>query len=244
MLRFFIYPSSYSGSEITLSQEQFHYLSTVLRKKSGDLLQIVVERQLLIDARIVSLTTRILTIEVISQVSISSGRRRLVLVQGLPKQDKMGEIIRKCTEIGVDDVVPVMMARCVPQWDARQAEQRVERWSKIAHEASQQSHRISIPVIHPLMTLDEMMTQFSGADLRIVAWECEQEISLKSVLQNPIYANAHTIVVVIGPEGGLEFSEAELLRASGFVTVSISDTVLRVENAGFLTLGNIWYELS
>ncbi len=243
MLRFFVHSSALSYSEIALTREQFHYLSHVLRKKAGDLLEIVVEDQALLKARISSLTSHILTIEIISESPISLNRLRLVLLQGLPKQDKMGDIIRKCTEIGVDDIVPVMMKRCIPQWDERQAKERIERWTKIAVEASQQSHRVSIPVVHPLLNLDAVITQFSGLDLKILAWECEQDVSLKMILRNPAYSEVKTIGIVIGPEGGIDAEEVDQLRLAGFVTASISDTVLRTENAGFLTLSNIRYEL-
>jgi 16S rRNA (uracil1498-N3)-methyltransferase len=242
MLRFFVRPTDINGCDISLTREQYHYLATVLRKKVGDSLEIVIESVCMMTAQIQSLDSRLLQIKIVSEHPISAKRCRLVLVQAIPKGDKMGDIIRRCTELGVDEFVPVMMSRCVPQWNAKQLLDRVGRWEKIAHEASQQAHRVSVPVVHPVMTLQDVAMHFKDADLKLVPWECEQDHDIKSVLKKA--SPMGTVVVVIGPEGGIDATEIDFLHSQGFSAVSISDTILRVENAGFLTFGVIRYEFA
>ncbi|HBS60239.1 MAG TPA: 16S rRNA (uracil(1498)-N(3))-methyltransferase, partial [Firmicutes bacterium] len=72
---------------------------------------------------------------------------QVILVQGLPKGDKLELIIQKCTELGIAEIWPVHTVRSVVRLNVQKAEERRERWQRIAMEAAKQCKRQRIPVI-------------------------------------------------------------------------------------------------
>ena len=164
---------------------------------------------------------------------------RISLLQGLAKGDKMEFIIQKAVEIGAAEIFPVAMAHSVVALEPDRAEKKVERWQKIAEAAAKQSKRDTIPAVHEVLTLDQILQQEKW-DLLLVAYESENKVSLKEVLQS--HKEAMTIGVVIGPEGGLSTEEVEAAQKQGGIAVSLGRRILRTETAGLVTATAILYE--
>jgi 16S rRNA (uracil1498-N3)-methyltransferase len=170
------------------------------------------------------------------RLSISEPRCRITLYQCLPKTGKMETIIQKCVEIGVFAIVPVVSKRCVTRIEDRDVTARIERWQRVALEASKQSGRGRIPEVR----LPENISRIDSGkhDLFLTADEEEKAFTLKNALK----ANGQSkdVGLLIGPEGGLERSEAE--NIPGAVRFTLGNRILRTETAGMAVTAMILYE--
>ncbi len=140
------------------------------------------------------------------------------------KFDRLEWALEKLTELGVTGISPVIAQRTEKHL-AKAAEARVERWRKIAREASQQSRRIAPPQIADPVALKQAIAEIQGS--RIVLAETEEQLSLKTALiecQPPL-------ALAFGPEGGWSEAELELFAASGWKAASLGHTILRAETA-------------
>lgn len=165
----------------------------------------------------------------------------VTLLQGIPKGDNMELIIQKNIELGVNTIVPVMMERSVVRFkDDREKEKKAERWNRIAMEASKQCGRLKVPQVLRPMTLREALLRLEPGGLRLVPYENEQELRLKSVLRD---SRLSSVSFLIGPEGGIAEAELSALKTADFVSVSLGKRILRTETAGFAVMSAIRYEL-
>jgi 16S rRNA (uracil1498-N3)-methyltransferase len=155
-------------------------------------------------------------------------RRPLALTVAISiiKFDRMEWAIEKCTELGIARIVPVIAHR-TDKHLASAAPKRVERWRRIAREASEQSRRSSPPEVYEPMKLTDAVS--IPADMRIVLDESEHSMLLKEALQGA--ANSGDLLLAFGPEGGWTADESQLLRASGWIAASLGRTILRAETA-------------
>jgi 16S rRNA (uracil1498-N3)-methyltransferase len=151
---------------------------------------------------------------------------RLTLVLSIFKFDRMEWAIEKCVELGTSRIVPVVAQRTEAHL-AKAAQKRVERWQRIALQASEQSRRASAPEILQPQTLQAAVTAAGGT--RIVLAESEERIMLKDTLQRPLAAGE--ITLAFGPEGGWTESELELFQGTGWIAASLGSTILRAETA-------------
>ncbi len=166
----------------------------------------------------------------------------ITLYQGVPKGDKFAQVVKQCTEIGVSEFVPVIMARSISRPDEKTAAKKVERWRKIAHEAAGQSRRGIIPKVADMMSLEDSVKKLSG-DRAIVFYESGGE-GLKDILNDFKRENVHSADIFIGPEGGFEPSEVEALKNAGARVATLGRRILRTQTAPLAASANIIYELS
>lgn len=165
----------------------------------------------------------------------------LVLVQGIPKGDKMELIIQKATELGVREVCPVLTERTVAQVPAERRRSRLQRWQVIAKEAARQCGRQRIPDISEITSLNDLWNRLSPDSCKLICWE-EEGSGLKDFLRSRKSPPGAPVYLFVGPEGG--FSQAEVARGSerGAVAVSLGKRILRTETAGLVGLSLILYE--
>ena len=238
MHRFFI-PKPFK-EEMQITGRDAHHIIDVLRMVPGDRLQVVVDDGISFVGEITAVGTN--TVTVAAREFLRDSHEpdvRISLLQGLAKGDKMEFIIQKAVEIGVTDIYPVAMSHSVVVLESSKADKKVERWQKIAEAAAKQSKRDSIPTVHEVMKLDQILQQEKW-DLLLVAYESENQVSLKEVLQS--HKEAMTIGVVIGPEGGLSNEEVAVAKEYGGIAVSLGRRILRTETAGLVAATAILYE--
>ncbi len=140
------------------------------------------------------------------------------------KFDRLEWALEKLTELGVTGISPVIAQRTEKHL-AKAAEARVERWRKIAREASQQSRRIAPPQIADPVALKQAIAEIQGS--RIVLAETEEQLSLKAALKEC----QPPLALAFGPEGGWSEAELELFSSSGWKAASLGHTILRAETA-------------
>jgi len=161
----------------------------------------------------------------------------ITLVMSVYKFDRMEWAIEKLTELGVAEIAPVI-ARRSEKHLVQAATKRVERWRRIAHEASQQSRRSDVPVIQEPLSLAECVRRESDA-VRIVLAEQERSTTLRKALEAAIDeagVEAPSFQIAIGPEGGWSPEEEGLFDANGWKAVSLGPRILRAETAAITAL--------
>jgi 16S rRNA (uracil1498-N3)-methyltransferase len=161
----------------------------------------------------------------------------VTLVLAVYKFDRMEWALEKATELGVAAVAPVI-ARRTEKHLALAAEKRAERWRRIVHEASQQSRRSDVPLIHEPGPLAARARAASGAT-RIVLAEQERTTTLRHAIEEAVAAaesEMPALEIAIGPEGGWAPEEEALFDANGWRATSLGPRILRAETAAIAAL--------
>lgn len=160
----------------------------------------------------------------------------VVMVLSIFKFDRMEWAIEKCVELGVTRIVPLIAQRTEAHL-AKAAQKRVERWQRIARQASEQSRRVSVPEISQPLTLQAAVIAASGT--RIVLAESEENLMLKDALQD----STDGITLACGPEGGWTDSELKLFHGADWIAASLGSTILRAETAVIVAAAITFAEL-
>jgi len=163
---------------------------------------------------------------------------KAILIQGIPKASKMDYIIQKTTELGICEIYPCELKRCVAKIDNVK---KIERWQKIAKEAAQQSGRGIVPKINNPINLLQAIQILKSADISFTCYECAEEYTLKSTLTS--YKNPKAVAYLIGPEGGFDKCEIEQLENEGIKIITLGKRILRTETAGEAVLSMLMYEI-
>ena len=238
MHRFFI-PRPYAD-EMEIDGIDARHIYTVLKMKPGEKVQIVSDDGVTALAQIAETAPGRTVVKCLKVIAESHEPAvKITLAQGLVKGEKMDFIIQKAVELGVSRIVPLAMEHSVVRYDGDKAAKKRERWQKIAESAAKQSKRDIIPEVAAVTTMDRLMAE-CGCTTKIIAYECEDKQGLKQVLRaNP---QTDSILVIIGPEGGISEAELNTARAGGAVPVSLGRRILRAETAGLIALSAILYE--
>lgn len=179
-------------------------------------------------------------------------RAQVVLVQGIAKGEKMDQVVRHATELGIAGIVPLSCERSIVKLDAKKAASRVQRWSAIAKSAAMQAGLTAVPEVSCPLSVREAAEMLAGATAVLVFWE-EAPLSAKiapalsSALAacDCLDAKDARIAVVVGPEGGLSAREVEQFQAVCPRTypVTLGPSILRTETAGIVAPALVLYEL-
>ena len=152
----------------------------------------------------------------------------------LPKGNGFDDVVRACTELGVANIVPVLSDRTL----LNPSPQKLERWRRIAIEATEQSERTIIPTILEPTSFKAALSLFTTEQKYI----CEgrgNNPHLLSYLQHQSKITNNQIIIAIGPEGGWTETELELAIASGYQPVSLGKRILRAITAPTVALSLI-----
>lgn len=241
MHRFFI-PELYS-EEMHIAGVDAHHISKVLRMQVGEQLQIVSDDGISALAEIAAFGEHEVIVRCLEKLAESHEPQvKITLAQGLAKGEKIDFIIQKAVELGVYSVVPVAMEHSVVRLEAAKAVKKVERWQKIAEAAAKQSKRDIIPQVQEVQTMAQLLAK-NTCKAKIIAYECEDRLGLKKALQTALAQDAmESLLLIIGPEGGISEKELEQARAAGAVPVSLGRRILRAETAGLVAMSAIFYE--
>ena len=166
----------------------------------------------------------------------------ITLFQGLPKADKMEYIIQKNVELGVKHIVPVDMERSIVKLDEKTMIKKIERWQKISEVAAKQSGRDIIPKIENIINVKKICELIKNYDIVLIAYENENQITLKDKLRKIKNFDNLKIAVIIGPEGGIDKKELEELIKAGAKTITLGKRILRTETASIVVVSNLIYE--
>ena len=159
---------------------------------------------------------------------------QVTVVQALPKSDRSELAIELATEAGADAFVAWQAARCVARWDGGRADKGLRRWRAVARAAARQSRRPHIPSITGVATTDDLVERISRyPDALAVALHESGTVKLADLS----VAQANSLMLVVGPEGGIADDEIAALSEAGARPVRLGPTVLRTSTAAAVALG-------
>lgn len=217
-----------------LSNNDIYHIKTVMRMKNKDKIEVVYDNKLyLCELDILEN----INVNVIEEVKVKKDDINVVLILPLLKEQKLDLIIQKSTELGVKKLIFLNTERTIVKIEEKKKEDKLNRWYKIAKEASEQSKRVDIPVI-------EIKDSFKDLDVSGLKFVCDtknDKFTIKTALKT--IDKYDTINIVAGPEGGLSDKEIKYLNEKEFKSVSLGSRILRVETVPLYILSIINYEL-
>lgn len=215
----------------------------VLRLDEGEHISVVDAASDYFELTITAITPEGLRVKIARHVDVESNSIPLVLVQGLAKGDKLDRVVRQTTELGVHEIIPVQFQRSVVRFDDAKAQKKTLRLQAIAREAAMQSGQDHIPSVATSISFTNWCKTVSPHDLVLLCWEeapCSDAIldTMASLFATTDQHSFARIIVVIGPEGGIDPCEVSLLETQNacIKRVSLGPSILRTETAGIVAL--------
>ena len=246
--RFYVAPERIFDGEAVIEGPEAGHLSRVLRHVPGDRVRIFdgLGHEYVTSIREIKSQQVLVTIEDEPDLGLTINREPLlevVLGQSIPKGDKMELIIQKGTELGVSRVIPLVTERTIVRLEPARAENRQQRWQKVAVEAARQSQRSIVPRVEAITNLAKILKSIPEKEktLSLIPWEGEFTCTLKQVLRDAS-DTPKSVWIFIGPEGGFSQEEIHMARQAGVIPVSLGPRILRTETAGFAVLTMLLYE--
>ncbi len=230
MYQFFISREQISDGKATITGSDVNHMKNVLRMKPGE--EIFVndgEHTWLCELRELDADQIIASVK--EQVKSSELPVRIYLFQGLPKADKLEQIIQKSVELGVFEIVPVAMKRCVVKLDEKKQDAKCKRWQAIAESAAKQAKRSLIPDVHNVMNYKEALMYAASMDVILLPYEHADGMKRTREVLFQIKPGS-SVAVLIGPEGGFDEDEVKYAKQQGAEVITLGRRILRTETAG------------
>ncbi len=212
------------NTDAILADAQFRHLTKVLRLKIGDSVELFDGKGAIAQAIIekIEKNQAVLTVKTIKNYP-QPNQQRIIIASSIAKGERFEILVAKCTELGVDRIVPVVFERTV-----KQALQH-NRLQTIAVESTKQCQRLFLPVIDEPENfngvIEKLKTEYPNAKtiFGLPAKNAEPLINLDF--------GSNDIITFIGPEGGLTETEENMLKKINSQPVRLTDTILRIETA-------------
>jgi 16S rRNA (uracil1498-N3)-methyltransferase len=230
MYRFYCPDADFSKSSVVITDShEIHHIKDVLRLKVGSSVQIFNARSEQADAVIQQVNDIAVHVNIVTVKASKPESGKIVLACAPPKKGKFEFIIEKCTELGVDEIIPLKTKRTevifVPEkWPAKAA-----HFEAVAVNAVKQSKGTRVPCIYPMTSLSRVLQALEPKGVHLFPSlhnhpKLISEALVKIDKQQPV-------TIFIGPEGDFTPDELALAVKHGCVPVSLGDTVLKVETA-------------
>jgi len=240
MSRFFVPRGSVKGNTITVSGDEAHHIVDVMRLKASDGVVTFDGLGREYTGVITKADKRSLIIEVKSVRETKSGSgTRVTVIQAIPKREKIEYFIEKATELGVSVIIPVTTGRTIPDWSEEKKASHVERWRKLAREASKQCGRLDVPEISKISEFRNILAGVGKDGLKLIAALDDRAIPIKTALMG---SSGAPVIIAIGPEGDFTPEEVNAAVDHGFRIVSLGPRVLKSDTAGLFVLSVIGNE--
>ncbi len=220
------------GETAVLDGPEGHHAATVRRIRIGEAITLSDGCGVLAPAEVTAVGRGRVELLVRRRDRVPPPSPRVTVVQALPKADRSETAVELATEAGVDTIVPWQAARCVARWDTK-ADKGVAKWRAAALAAARQSRRAWIPEVTALHDTAAVLDRLATVDGPIVALH---ESATERFAALP-FADAAEVVLLVGPEGGLDDRELDRLCAAGARPVLLGPTVLRTSTTAAVALG-------
>ena len=236
--RFFV--QQFTENTAVVEGETAYHLGRVLRAQQGQLYELSDGQRVRL-GRIEKVARDRVEFALLEEIPAHQPAIDVTLFLSIVKFDAFEWAIEKATELGVSTIVPLAAARSEKALLAS-AGKRAERWKRILAEASQQSHRVRVPVLRELEQPAQAFRSHATAPSKVMLSEQPDALPLRQILQaEPSRKQA---VLAIGPEGGWTETEFAAAHASGFREASLGKLILRTETAVAAALASINYALA
>ena len=226
---------SWDEATASLTGEQASHLIRVLRAQTGMEFDIVAGDRVW-HAVVAGISGDAVRFNLLAEVEADPALPVTMLLSVF-KFDRMEWAIEKATELGVERIVPIL-ARRSEKHLAQSAQNRVERWRRIARESAQQSRRSDVPVVEDAIAL-KAAARREGEAVRLLLAEQERTSTLRGALEEALAASGNEVPAIrlaVGPEGGWVAEEEALFDSEGWKPVSLGPRILRAETAAITAM--------
>ncbi len=209
MQHFFINKNQKESDIIKIVGNDVNHIKNVLRCKVNEKIEIsIIETEERYLVEILELNNENIICKVVEKIEENfESNLSLNIIQALPKADKMELIIQKCTELGVKEITPLELERCIVKLSGKDVNKKLERWQSIAETAAKQCRRSIIPKVNNLYNLKNIEEIIKKNDLVILAYENETENSLKDVINELKFKNLQQEISVAALSNFKEVTE-------------------------------------
>lgn len=241
MRRYYVSPQDVRGNRIYIKGPEAHHIVHVMRLTVGDTVIIFDDTGNEYVATIEKKSRGDLVAMIKEMRCMKETKAfKITLAQALPKGNKMDYIIQKCTELGIETIIPLLTARTIITLDEKKKLSRQDRWRKIAREASKQCGRVALPQIGEPKRFEEVLTSVKDFDLSIIPCLEGKRKDLKSLLRGN---KSDGVIVFIGPEGDFTTEEIRMAEKAGCIPVSLGPMILKSDTAAVVSIAILNYEL-
>jgi 16S rRNA (uracil1498-N3)-methyltransferase len=226
-IRLFCKETLEEKKHIHLLGDDFHYLINVMRCEVGSEILLFNENNGEYSAKIIDKKKKSLILEVINRIRYEKILNRFNLIFCPPKSQKLDTLVQKCTEIGVNNFIPVISDH------TENRKLNINRLKKIIKEAVEQSNQIYIPEFYSPISFSELIKKYERSSSNIFFADIQSDISFSNLKIDTTKSNS----VFIGPEGDFSTGEIDILRnRDNFFSFSLGKRILRSETAAIASL--------
>ncbi len=222
------------GAQVRLDGEEGRHAALVRRIQLGETVVIGNGRGQAVRGSVAAVSKTSLAVIVEEQLFTPEPARRYVAVQALAKGDRGQLAVEMLTETGVAEIVPWQAERSIVRWSSERGDKGLARWRATVREAAKQSRRLSVPVVREVVRMRQLVDAIRNVDLALILHEDASE-----PLSGIELPERGTVMIIIGPEGGIAPAELADLTTAGARPVQISDGILRTSTAGVVALATL-----
>ena len=233
MLTLFLVDKLEDSNLIEVSGDEAHHAIKVLRINIGEEILISDGAGNWVRASVENIEKKTFAAKVLERGFQKEKSPRLIVVQGLPKSDRVKDAIEILVESGVDLIIPWQADRSISKWQ----KDSLDKWQSAAVAATKQSRRFRKPEIIDGLSLSQLL-EIESENSAILVMHESATTKLSQVVTSK-FADMSEIFIVIGPEGGISESELELLQSVGAHTVGLGPEVFRSAHAGGAALSAV-----
>ena len=233
MLTLFLVDKLESSQSIEVAGDEAHHAIKVLRIKLGEEILVSDGAGNWVRAVVENIEKKTFRAKVLERGFQEEKSPRLIVVQGLPKSDRVKDAIEILVESGVDLIIPWQADRSISKWQ----KDSLDKWQSAAVAATKQSRRFRKPEIIDGLSLSELLEIESENSAFLVMHE-SATTKLSEVVTSK-FAGMNEIIIVIGPEGGISDSELAVLEGAGAHIVGLGPEVFRSAHAGGAALSAV-----
>ncbi|MGD9825758.1 RsmE family RNA methyltransferase [Desulfobacter sp.] len=239
MQKFLINTEALSTDKAVIHGQDAKHICKVLRLKPKDTISMTNGHGTDFTGSIDKISPECVEISILSEKkSLTESNLDLTLCTAMLKHNKMDEIIKQITQLGVTRWIPFYCKRSIPLSGPNKEKKHIERWQTIARESLKQCRRSCLVEIMPPMDFEQVLSFSKSCSHRFAFWEASDR-----PFGGPAPGENNKAVVLIGPEGGFEEEEVRSAVESGFISYSLGPRILRAETAAVCACGLIQYLL-
>ncbi len=234
--RFFISPQNIENDICLLTEEEHIHFSKVLRGRKGEEIFLTDGEGNLYKGEVISIESKRTKVKILERKKEERDTPSIIIAQSLLKNETMDFVIQKGTELGADQIFPILSKRS-KVIKKESLESKLRHWNLIAINALKQSKRLYLPKIEAPKKLEDFFKiPFEGEKL---LFSENGNLSIKEILKD----NPKPTILLLGPEGGWEKEEEEFVLSHGFKSISLGKYILRSETAviSAMTVLNIFW---
>ncbi len=233
---FYLDPVPAVGELAVVDGDEGFHAAAVRRIRPGEQLALSDGAGVLANCLVEEADKRALSVRILDRRTMPHPAPAVTVAQAIPKSERSELAVELATEAGADEFIAWQASRCVARWDGARADNGLRRWRAVARAAARQSRRPRIPAVSGPMCTDTLAADIAERVRSGAVVLALHESSGRSLADVPV-AQARSIVLLIGPEGGISDEEMAHLTSAGAAAVRIGPTVLRTSTAAAVALG-------